>query len=406
MQKSKWVEVQIRSFRMDEIAERGLAAHWKYKGIKSENGLDDWMNNVREILESAESGPMELMKDLKMDLYDKEVFVFTPLGDLYKLAKGATILDFAFLIHTGLGSRCVGARVNGKNQTLKYQLQSGDTIEILTNNAQRPKHDWLNIAMTTKARIKIKQALKDAEWKEADFGKELLQRRFKNRKIDQDEAAMMKLIKKLGYKTVTSFYVDLGNEKIEVNDVIDQYLGIDRHDPPDSTEVRTADSYIQPPAEESLLKEDVLTIGDNLKGIDFKLSKCCNPIYGDDIFGFVSSQGVIKIHRIDCPNAGQMRQRFGYRVVKARWAGKLGSQYIAALRVIGRDDIGIVTNITSIISKEKRMALRSINVDSTDGLFQCHLTVMIEDTAALDNLIRKIQTVKGVKHVQRIMING
>lgn len=403
---NKWVEVQIRTTRMDEIAERGLAAHWKYKGIKSENGLDDWMNNVREILESAESGPLELMKDLKMDLYDKEVFVFTPKGDLYKLAKGATVLDFAFLIHTGLGSRCVGARVNGKNQTIRYRLQSGDTIEILTNNAQTPKHDWLNIATTSKARIKIKQALKESECKEAEFGKELLQRRFKNRKIDQDEAVLMKLIKKLGFKTVTAFYFDLAGEKLDINEVIDQYLDIDRHENFETGEVRTAEGYIQPSSEEAVSKEDVLTIGDNLKGIDFKLSKCCNPIYGDDIFGFVSSQGGIKIHRTDCPNAGQLRQRFGYRVVKARWAGKQGSQYVAALSVVGHDDIGIVTNITSIISKEKKTTLRSINVDSTDGLFQCHLTVMIDDTSSLESLIKKIRTVKGVKSVRRIMVNG
>ena len=399
---NRWVEVQIRSRRMDDIAERGLAAHWKYKGIKSENGLDDWLNNVRDILENAESGPMELMKEFKMDLYDKEVFVFTPKGDLYKLPKGATILDFAFLIHTGLGSKCVGAIVNGKNQTIRYELKSGDTIEILTSPAQSPKQDWLNIVSTSKARVKIKQALKESQFKEAEFGKELLQRRFKNRKIEMDEALMMRLIKKLGFKTVTDFYYALASEHLDVNVVFDSYLELERKENEESTEQRTAENYVQPYREEDATKEDVLVIDQNLKGIEYKLSKCCNPIYGDEIFGFVSTQGTIKIHRVDCPNATEMRTRFGYRVVKARWSGKQGSQYVTVLRVVGHDDIGIVTNITSIISKEKNISMRNISIDSNDGLFQGHIAVMVDDITALNSLIKKLKTVKGVKNVERM----
>lgn len=403
---NRWVEVQIRSRRMDEIAERGLAAHWKYKGLKSENGLDDWMNNVREVLENPESGPMELMKEFKMDLYDKEVFVFTPKGDLYQLSKGATVLDFAFLIHTGLGAKCVGARVNGKNQQIKYEVKSGDTIEILTSPSQKPKQDWLNVATTAKARVKIKQALKDVEYKEAEFGKELLQRRFKNRKKEINESLLMRLIKKNGYKTVTDFYSALASEKLDVNSLIEQYTDLERRDGEESIELRAADTYVaQPIIPEDTGKEDVLVIDQNLKGVEYKLSKCCNPIYGDDVFGFVSTQGSIKIHRVDCPNATEMRTRFGYRVVKARWSGKQGSQYATVLRVIGNDDIGIVTNITSIISKEKKVSMRSISIDSNDGLFQGHITVMVEDTSALDGLIRKLKTVKGVKSVQRAMLN-
>ena len=399
---NRWVEVQIRSRRMDDIAERGLAAHWKYKGIKSENGLDDWLNNVRDILENAESGPMELMKEFKMDLYDKEVFVFTPKGDLYKLPKGATILDFAFLIHTGLGSKCVGAIVNGKNQTIRYELKSGDTIEILTSPAQSPKQDWLNIVSTSKARVKIKQALKESQFKEAEFGKELLQRRFKNRKIEMDEALMMRLIKKLGFKTATDFYYALASEHLDVNVVFDSYLELERKENEESTEQRTAENYVQPYREEDTTKEDVLVIDQNLKGIEYKLSKCCNPIYGDEIFGFVSTQGTIKIHRVDCPNATEMRTRFGYRVVKARWSGKQGSQYVTVLRVVGHDDIGIVTNITSIISKEKNISMRNISIDSNDGLFQGHIAVMVDDITALNSLIKKLKTVKGVKNVERM----
>ena len=403
---NRWVEVQIRSKRMDEIAERGLAAHWKYKGIKSESGLDDWLNNVRDILESADAtGPMELMKEFKMDLYDKEVFVFTPKGDLYKLPKGATVLDFAFLIHTALGGKCVGAKVNDKNQPIKYVLKSGDTIEVLTSPSQTPKQDWLNIVATSKARVKIKQALNEATYKEAEFGKELLQRRFKNRKIDVDEAIMMRLIKKTGYKTVTDFYYDLSQEKIDVNAVIDSYLDLDRKENEESTESRTAENYVQPHFSEEFGKEDVLVIDQNLKGIDYKLSKCCNPIYGDDIFGFVSTQGSIKIHRMDCPNALALRTRFGYRIVKARWSGKQGSQYATVLRVVGNDDIGIVTNITSIISKEKNIAMRGISIDSNDGLFQGHITVLVDDLSALNALMKKLKTVKGVKSVDRVTLS-
>ncbi len=397
----RWVEVQIRTKRMDEIAERGLAAHWKYKGLKSEKGLDDWLNNVRDILESGDGGPMELMKEFRMDLYDKEVFVFTPKGDLYKLAKGATLLDFAFLIHSQLGCRCTGGKVNGKNQTIRYKLKSGDTIEILTSPTQKPKQEWLNIACTSKARVKIKQALNEIQHKEAEMGKEMLSRRFKNRKIDVNDAILMKLIRKTGYKTVTDFYCALAQERLDVNHILDLYHEIEhKENNEESTENRTAENFIATQPGDSL-GEDELVIDQNIKGLDYKLSKCCNPIFGDKIFGFVSSQGSIKIHREDCPNAENLRTQFGYRIVKARWSGKQGSQYAIVLRVIGNDDIGIVTNITSVISKEKRVSMRSIAIDSNDGLFQGHITVLVDDTTALNALIKKIKTIKGVKNVAR-----
>lgn len=247
--------------------------------------------------------------------------------------------------------------------------------------------------------------MNEATYKEAEFGKELLQRRFKNRKIDVDEAIMMRLIKKTGYKTVTDFYYDLSQEKIDVNAVIDSYLDLDRKENEESTESRTAENYVQPHFSEEFGKEDVLVIDQNLKGIDYKLSKCCNPIYGDDIFGFVSTQGSIKIHRMDCPNALALRTRFGYRIVKARWSGKQGSQYATVLRVVGNDDIGIVTNITSIISKEKNIAMRGISIDSNDGLFQGHITVLVDDLSALNALMKKLKTVKGVKSVDRVTLS-
>jgi len=401
----KWVEVQIRTHRMDEIAERGLAAHWRYKGIKGESGLDDWLTSVREALENADDDSMKVMDRFKLDLYEDEVFVFTPKGDLFKLPKGSTVLDFAFHIHSKLGCKCIGARVNGKNVQLKQTLNSGDQVEITTSNTQYPKQDWLNIVTTSKARNKIRQELKEMAGKQTDFAKETLQRKFKNRKIDYDEAVMMRLIKKMGFKTVTEFYLRIADETLDVNDILERYTELlkKENEVHEDLPYRSAETYsMQPVVEDKNAKDDVLVIDQNLKGLDFNLAKCCSPIYGDDVFGFVTVSGGIKIHRVDCPNAPQMMERFGYRIVKARRAGKAaGKQYPITLKVIGHDDIGIVTNITSIISKEKDINLRSIGINSNDGLFSGTLTVTIDDTSRLDALIKKLQGVKGVKQVSR-----
>ena len=400
----KWVEVQIRTERMDDIAERGFAAHWRYKGVKGESGLDEWLTTIRETLEHAGSD-LEVMDQFKLELYEDEVFVFTPKGDLFKLPKGSTVLDFAFSIHTKLGSKCIGAKVNGKNVQLRQQLNSGDQVEIMTSNTQTPKQDWLSIVTTSKARTKIRQALKEIEARQTEFAKETIERKFKNRKLDYDDSVMMRLIKKMGYKTVTLFYQDIAIEKLDANDVIDRYLELQKKETESTNEVlyRSAEGYnIQPINDDKNFKDDVLVIDQNLKGLDFKLAKCCNPIYGDEVFGFVTINGGIKIHREDCPNAAEMKSRFGYRIVKAKWAGKShGKQYPITLRVVGHDDIGIVTNITSIINKENGILLRSISIDSNDGLFSGMLTVMVDDTAKLEALIKKLRTVKGVKQVNR-----
>ena len=401
----KWVEVQIRTERMDDIAERGLAAHWRYKGIKGESGLDEWLTSVREALESSDSD-LEAMDRFKLELYEDEVFVFTPKGDLFKLPKGATVLDFAFHIHTNLGCRCTGAKVNGKNVPLRHLLQSGDQVEVMTSTTQTPKQDWLNFVTTSKARTKIRQALKEMAARQHDFAKETLERKFRNRKIDYDDSTMMRLIKRMGFKVVTEFYQSIADGALDVNDIIDRYLEQQKRDSDNRDEIqyRSAENYNLPPLQpdENGGKEDVLVIDQNLKGLDYKLAKCCNPIYGDDVFGFVSVTGGIKIHRCDCPNAAELRARFGYRIVKARWAGKSqGTQYPITLRVVGHDDIGIVTNITSIISKEAGISLRSIGIDSHDGLFSGNLTIMVEDTGHLETLVKKLRTVKGVKQVTR-----
>jgi len=406
-QDGKWVEVQIRSHRMDEIAERGLAAHWRYKGIKSESGLDEMLTRIREILENQEDSSTKMMDDFKMNLYEHEIYVFTPKGELFRLPKGATVLDFAYGIHTNLGSKCVGAMVNGKNVPIRYELKSGDQVEIQTGSNQSPKQDWVNFVVTSKARNKIRQTLKETELKQAEFGKDNLRRRMKNRKIEYDEGLLMKVIKKLKFKTVTDFFAEIGTERLEVNHVIDLYLEFEHAEKATNEPVgiRSADSYIvETPFETGKSKEDVLLIDKQLKGIDYKLAKCCSPIYGDEVFGFVSTMGGFKIHRVDCPNAPQMMERFGYRIVKAKWAGKAdGSSYPITLQVVGNDDIAIVTNITSMISKEPGVSLRSISIDSTDGLFRGQLTVMVGDTSQLKSLVKKIKTVKGVKQVERAL---
>ena len=400
----KWVEVQIRTERMDDIAERGLAAHWRYKGVKGETGLDEWLTTIRETLENADSD-LDVMDQFKLELYEDEVFVFTPKGDLYKLAKGATVLDFAFTIHSKLGCKCIGAKVNGKNAQLRQILNSGDQVEIMTSNTQTPKRDWLNIVTTSKERTKIRQALKEIEARQVQFAKETIERKFKNRKLEYDEATMMRLIKKLGYKTVTEFYQDIADEKLDANNILDKYVEMKKKETEAQQDItyRSAETYsIQTPADDKTFKDDVLVIDQNLKGLDFKLAKCCNPIYGDDVFGFVTINGGIKIHRTDCPNAKEMRARFAYRIVKARWAGKSqGKQYPITLRIVGHDDIGIVTNITSIINKENSITLRSISINSHDGLFSGMMTVMVDDTSKLELLVKKIKTVKGVKQVNR-----
>lgn len=400
----KWVEVQIRTQRMDEIAEKGLAAHWRYKGVKGDAGMDEWLKSIREILDNPELNAVDFMDEFKLNMYNEEVFVFTPTGDLHKLPKGATALDFAFSIHSRLGTKCVGAKVNGRNMPIKYVLNNGDQVEVLTSPNQKPTQDWLKIVATSKARNKIRQSLKEIEYKDAELGRELLDRRFKNWKIDADEGRISRLAKKKGYKKVSDFYQDIASEKLDIHEVRELYLEMEKRETTvDQVEIRSAGSFTKDtPVDETTSKEDVLVIGEDLKNVEFKLSKCCNPIFGDDVFGFVSVVGGIKIHRTDCPNAPQMNSKFGYRIVKARWSGKsVGSQYPITLRIVGHDDIGIVANITSLISKEKSVTLRSISIDSNAGLFQGNLTVMVSDNKELDNIVKKIKTVKGVKTVSR-----
>lgn len=399
----KWVEVQIRTRRMDMVAEKGLAAHWRYKegGAAEQSSLDDWMKNVRDILEAAESGPMELVKNLKMDLY-KEVFVFTPKGDLYKLPMNATVLDFAFHIHSRLGCECIGAMVNGRSRKINYRLQSGDSVEIMTSSQQKPKIDWLNFVVTTKARTKIRQTINEQQNREADLGKELFMRRVKNRKIEFNDGQLMKLIKKYGYRTATDFFSDISKERLNVANVITDYE--QSLAKPIAAETVSASTFRYDASRNDDGEgqtDDVLVIGNNVKGLNYKFAKCCNPIYGDDVFGFISSEGAIKIHRNGCPNAANIKEKYPYRIINTRWSGKEGKQFWASLRVVGQDDKGIVTNITSILNKEKDVTLRSISIDSHDGLFQGMLVIGVTDRDSLNRIIKLIKAVKGVKNITR-----
>ena len=400
----KWVEVQIRTSRMDEVAERGVAAHWRYKGVKGDAGMDEWLTNIRSMLETSDG--LEAMEQFKMDLYEDEVFVFTPKGDLYKFPKGATVLDFAYHIHSNIGNQCTGARINGRVVTFRQLLQSGDQVEIMTSSNQKPKQDWLNVVKTSRAKSKIRLALKETQVKEGLFAKEMLERKFKNRKIEQDDSVMQVLIRKMGFKEVSDFYRHVADGALDVNQVIDRYIELQQGDQP-VTGNNIAESAANFVLDESRLpanaiQDDVLVIDRNLKGIDYQLAHCCQPIYGDRVFGFVTVSGGIKIHREDCPNAPELRKRFGYRIVRAKWSGKGASQYAITLRVIGNDDIGIVNNLTSIISKDEKLILRSINIDSHDGLFSGNLTIMIDDNSRLEALLKKLRTVKGVKQVERL----
>ena len=357
---NKWVEVQIRTERMDEIAEHGLAAHWRYKGVNAGGGMDEWLSAIRTALEAGDD--MQMMDSLRNDLYEDEVYVFTPKGEIRKFPKGATVLDFAYQIHSQVGNKCVGATINGRGVQIREQLRSGDTINIQTSSQQTPHHDWLNIVKTSHARSKIKKALNELQAREAAL-------RGETPAAPKDEGAG---------KSVTAL------------------READVKGPIEPATISAANFSLRNDTD-----NDVLVIDRNLKDIDYSLAKCCNPIYGDNIFGFVTVSGGIKIHRMSCPNAAALRQRFGYRIVPARWSGKGESKYDITLQAIGNDDISIISTITSLLTKEGNATLRSLNIDTGDGLFKALITVRLSDTTQLHSLIRKLRTVKGIKDIQR-----
>jgi guanosine-3',5'-bis(diphosphate) 3'-pyrophosphohydrolase len=397
--RGKWVEVQIRSVRMDEIAEKGLAAHFKYKGMKGEGGLDTWLTRMREILESSEKEESAFLDQIRSGLYTDEVFVFTPKGDLRQLPAGATVLDFAFEIHTDVGASCVGGKVNGKNVTIKHILQNGDHVDIIRSKSQKPKRDWLSFVVTSKARTKIKLALNEEKTRAAAEGKEMLMRRLKNWKMPYGDTVIQRLINHYNLKTAQDLYFLIESGKIELLE-IKEILQKDQAPQPVAQAPLPAEKEVKDTSDTQYA--DFLIIEDRVEGLDYKLSKCCNPVFGDTVFGFVTISEGIKIHRTSCPNAHNMMARYPYRVVSARWTKTKNLTYfITSIKITGVDDIGIVNKISDIITKYN-VTIRNFNYNMEEEMFEGVLNLLVPNNDVLHGIIRKIHAIKGVLKVIRI----
>ncbi|NHB67432.1 RelA/SpoT family protein [Perlabentimonas gracilis] len=398
----KWVEVQIRSKRMDDIAERGLAAHWKYKGIKQDRGLDQWVEKVREILETPVSAPEEFVDQFKLNLYQNEVFAFTPNGDLRKYPQGATILDFAFDIHSDVGSKCVGAKVNGRNVPIKQPLQNGDVIEIITSKNQKPKTDWLQIVITGKARSKIKQCLREDKNKQLSLGKEMLYRRLKNWKISDTDEAIATLQKHLKLRSIAELFELISLDRVNLTELKAVLVKAESHEADQS---QIPEEPIKPRVKDGkeLSSTDYLVIDEKLVDVDYKLAKCCNPIFGDSIFGFVTINEGIKIHRTSCPNAAQLHRKYGYRVVNAKWKEtKADTSFQTSIKIVGFDELGIVNRISELISKDLKVNMRSFSMNSSNGMFEGRIQVFVSDTKHLETLLYRLGRIKGVQKAVRV----
>jgi len=396
----KWVEIQIRTKRMDEVAEKGLAAHWKYKGGKGQSGYDAWLTEIRNILENPELNVVDFIDHFSTDIYSDEIFVFTPKGDLKKLPKGATMLDFAYEIHSRLGDTCVGGKVNGVKVTLKHKLKNGDHIEIDTSGNQKPKMDWLEFLVTSKAKSRVKTSLNEERKVMAAQGKETLLRKFKNWKIELTDEGIRKMLKKYGFKLALDLYYDVAVGKIDPLDIKSIFTEKEESSAKLKLEELLPKKELKDLAFES--GDDFLVIDNNLKDINYKLAQCCNPVFGDTIFGFVTINEGIKIHRNSCPNAPQMKERFPYRVIKAKWRDTSNkSSFLTTLHISGIDEMGIVTEITHIIAKDVGVQMRSINIESDRGKFEGILKVLVYNLEHLDFLINKLKKIKGVVSVTR-----
>lgn len=394
----RWVEVQIRSKRMDDIAERGLAAHWRYKGIRQEAGIDEWLSQIRNIIETPDISPEELVNSFKLNLQNQEIFIFTPTGDLKKLPLNATVLDFAFEIHSQVGYHCVGAKVNQKNATIREVLKNGDLVEIITSKNQKPKKDWLNFVVTSKAKSKIKQSLKENELQVANYGKEMLARRLKNWKITLDDTTSAKLIKHFKLKDATDLYSSIFHEKIEMSTI--KAVLLDEKQPEVHDTVEPQKRVVE---RKTTKFDDYLIIDEKLDQVDYRLAKCCNPIPGDAIFGFVTIGEGIKIHRETCPNANRLREKYGYRVMRAKWREETESgAFLVTIKIVGFDELGMVSNISEIVSKEMKLNMRAIAIESKGNSFVGTLKVLIEHTSQLGNLLNRLQKIKGVQRAIRV----
>lgn len=406
----KWVEVQIRSKRMDDIAEKGLAAHWKYKERNDyESALDDWLNKIRETIENSDSNALEFINDFKQNLFSEEIFVFTPKGELKTLPMDSTALDFAFEIHSEVGMNCMGAKVNNKLVPLSHVLKSGDQIEIISSSKQKPKEDWLNYVVTAKARSKIKQALKEEKRRIAEDGRELLERKLKGHKINLDQTAINNMIKHFKVQSQLDLFYSIGEGIISLDNIAKVAKGESKSRWYNLLKKRfkTSKSEDEDGSLENIIKklhskDDSLVIGEDMQKIDYTLATCCNPIPGDEVFGFITVSDGIKIHKTNCPNAISLMSNYSYRIVKARWTSSAQIAFLAGIRVNGIDDVGIVNNITRIISNELNVNMRSISFDSNDGVFEGNIMVFVHDTNHLTDLIQKIKKVKGVTSAVRV----
>lgn len=397
--KGQWVEVQIRTKRMNEIAEKGFAAHWKYKESNSDSGLDQWIQKVREILSNPESNALDFVSDFKMNLFSDEIFIFTPRGALIQLPQGATALDFAFEIHSDLGASCIGAKVNHKLVPISHVLQNGDQVEIITSNKQTPKEDWLNIVITAKARSKIKSSLKEEKRKIAEDGKEILERKLKSIKVNYNTENLNKLTNHFKLPSTQDLFYNVAKGFIDIKDLKNYLLS-------EKESIKAPNSRFDDHMDGLIKKinrrdQETLLIGEDFQKLDYTLSPCCNPIPGDDVFGFVTVNDGIKIHRTNCPNAAKLMANYAYRVVKARWTSQKELAFLTGIRIIGIDDVGLVNRITSVISQEFNVNIRSITISSNEGVFEGSIMVYVRNTEQLDNLIKTLKRIRGITNITR-----
>jgi guanosine-3',5'-bis(diphosphate) 3'-pyrophosphohydrolase len=398
--RGQWVEVQIRTKRMNEIAEKGFAAHWKYKESSTDSGLDQWVQKVRDMLKNPDSNALDFLDDFKMNLFSDEIFIFTPKGALIQLPLNATALDFAFEIHTDVGASCIGAKVNHKLVPLSYKLQNGDQVEIITSGKQTPKEDWLNFVVTAKAKAKIKSALKEEKRKIAEDGKEILERKLKSLKITYNSENIHKLSYFFKLTSTQDLFYNVAKGLIDMKD-LKEYQASEKvieNKPQDKIENEQLQSLVR---NIKTKDSDVLLFGEDLQKIDYKLSNCCNPIPGDDVFGFVTVSDGIKIHRTNCPNAAKLMANYGYRIVKAKWTKQLELAFLTGMRIRGIDEVGLINKLTTVISNDFKVNIRSITVDSDNGIFEGSIMIYVNDTEHLNNLTKKILQIKGITSVER-----
>jgi guanosine-3',5'-bis(diphosphate) 3'-pyrophosphohydrolase len=398
--RGQWVEVQIRTTRMNEIAEKGFAAHWKYKEEpNNDSGLDQWIHKVRELLSNPEANALDFLDDFKMNLFSDEIFIFTPKGSLIQLPVNATALDFAFEIHTDIGASCIGAKVNHKLVPLSYKLQNGDQVEIITSSKQSPKEDWLNFVVTAKAKSKIKSSLKEEKRKIAENGKEILERKLKSLKVTYNSDNLYKLSYYFKLSSTLDLFYNVAQGIIDVKQ-LKEFVASEKivENKPEKIEFVPNEQFNKKVKGDD---SDTLLIGEDLQKLDYKLSACCNPIPGDDVFGFVTVGDGIKIHRTNCPNAAKLMANYGYRIVKAKWNSQKELAFLTGLHITGIDDVGLINKITTVISSDFKVNMRSITVDTDDGIFEGSIMVYVNNTKHLDNLILKLKEVVGVSSVTR-----